>query len=621
MAGPGGTLRFADFTLDVPAGALMRGAKRLALRRQPFKVLAYLAERSGRLVTNRELIESCWDNPRQTSVNSLAQCIRSIREALGETDLEIIRTVHGQGYVFAAPVSPVPVAPPPQAGPVERVEPAAPATPPQGEPPPVRPVADSGARSGPLQRPHRYQFLSWLRPRFRAALAAAILAVTVLASSLWAIRSSRPVQPTMAAAPSVAVLPIIVAADRPGNATVAGPPRSEAALTLALTLADDITTELSRAPSSYALRIRAAPGYPRPIESPAHAGRDLGVRYLVLGSTHREGDAARVNIQLVEAESGHPLWAEPFTYAPDEPGARNRLAARIARAIQAQVLRAESALPLPARPEAGHYVILGRAHMIGERGVAGNQKAMAYFETARALDPKSVLALHGYARTRVNQVLNRWAPREQWEPLLEEARAAIEIAAELGSHSPGLHVLRGAYLRAKGRNDEAIAAFEHAIYLHPAYPLAHAELGRAKIEVGRAAETGAHIEEAIRLSPTEPYLAAWCYWAGMAEAHVGNYEKARHWLLRTRNENRSYPNTVPWLAIAYAGLGEWEEARGYLKEHLGNFPKFSLANWRLALPLYNPVVTAQRLRLEALLKELGTPERPPETKLQTGLVR
>ena len=80
-----GPLRFETFTLDIPGRLLKQGERQLALRRQPFKVLAYLAERPGRLVTNSELIKSCWDNPRLTSVNSLAQCIKAVREALGDS--------------------------------------------------------------------------------------------------------------------------------------------------------------------------------------------------------------------------------------------------------------------------------------------------------------------------------------------------------------------------------------------------------------------------------------------------------------------------------------------------------------------------------------------------------
>jgi len=171
-------------------------------------------------------------------------------------------------------------------------------------------------------------------------------------------------------------------------------------------------------------------------------------------------------------------------------------------------------------------------------------------------------------------------------------------------------VLSGSLLRAQGRDAEAIAAFQRALDLLPTHPLAHAELGRAKIEVGRADEAVAHIEEALRLSPTDSYHSAWYYWAGMAEAHLEHYRGAIDWLLKARRANQTYPNTVPWLAVAYAGRGEagdLDEARAYLQEHLANFPKFSISGWNNALPRRNEVVASQRARIEALLCRLGAP--------------
>jgi tetratricopeptide (TPR) repeat protein len=348
----------------------------------------------------------------------------------------------------------------------------------------------------------------------------------------------------------------------------------------------------------------------------------LGVRYLALGSIRRDGHVKHVNVQLVEAESGRAVWAEPFAYDPGEPKAQSRLAGRIARMLQAQILRAESRRPLPGRPEAGHYVILGRALMTGERGMGANEEAMAYFDKARALDPRSVPALQGGARIRVNKVLNRWAPKEEWDALLDEAEDAIKRAMSLEAGNAGMHVLRGAYLRARNKDAEAIKAFERALELHPNYPLALAELGRAKIEVGLAHETVGHISEALSLSPKEPFGTVWYFWAGMAEAHLGHYESAKRWLLQARNANRAYPNIVPWLAVVHAGLEEWTEARAYMEEHRRNFPRFSMAGWRLAMPQRHQDVIPQRRRIEALLRQLGVPERPPpDDKLQTGLVQ
>jgi tetratricopeptide (TPR) repeat protein len=442
------------------------------------------------------------------------------------------------------------------------------------------------------------------------ALAAAVVAVAVLLAGAWVVWSwaTRPAELTMAAVPSLAVLPIKAADDDAEK-------RDADALT------NDIETELSRAPRGYNLRIRSAPGYRGSLDDPRGAGRDLGVRYLALGWTRREGGARLTNIQLVEAETRRPVGADAFSSAADGPRALHLAAGRIAHALGSQVLRAESRLPLPPRPEAGHYVILGRSLMVGEHGREANGSAIAYFDKAYAVDPSSVPVLLGYGRTRVNQVLNNWVPKDGRGALLDEAEAAVKRAADIDTHNPGVHVLRGAYLRARGKDAEAIAEFQRALDLYPDYPLACAELGRAKIETGLASETVGHIEDALRFSPSDPYAYIWYYWAGMAEVHTGRYAQAIEWLLKAHGANHAYPNTIGWLAVAYAAAGKPEEARSYLEQHRATFPRFSIAGWRQGMPQRHPVATEQRKRIETLLRQLGVPETPPDQETQTGLMR
>jgi tetratricopeptide (TPR) repeat protein len=336
-------------------------------------------------------------------------------------------------------------------------------------------------------------------------------------------------------------------------------------------------------------------------------GRRLGVRYLVTGTVRREGEVRQVNVQLIEAESGRAVWAELFDHPLGEPGADRRTAETIARAVAAEVLRAESRLPLPAHPEAGHFVILGRSLMAERGGREANRRALAFFDQARALDPNLIPALLGYGRTRVNIALNGWVSADEAKRVLDEAEPAIVHATEIGSRDAGVQVLRGAYLRARGRDEDAIAAFTRAIELLPSYALAHAELGRTKIEVGLASEAAAEIEEAIRLSPNDPYASIWYFWAGMAEAHAGHYRNAIKWLLGARNESRVHSNAAAWLAVAHGGLEEWDAARMYFKQHLNAAPTFSLARWNRMFPSRNPVVAGQRARIVAILCRLGTP--------------
>jgi DNA-binding winged helix-turn-helix (wHTH) protein len=67
-------------------------------------VLRYLAENAGRLVGKDELIAAVWPGVFVID-ESVARCISDVRQALGDTRQEIIRTVPRRGYLLAAPVA------------------------------------------------------------------------------------------------------------------------------------------------------------------------------------------------------------------------------------------------------------------------------------------------------------------------------------------------------------------------------------------------------------------------------------------------------------------------------------------------------------------------------------
>lgn len=92
-------LRFAGFTLDLGRLSLECDDRPVYLRRQSFDVLRYLAEHPGRLITKTELIEKVWARTLVTD-DSLVQCIKDIRDAIGDTDHRIIETVPRRGYLF-----------------------------------------------------------------------------------------------------------------------------------------------------------------------------------------------------------------------------------------------------------------------------------------------------------------------------------------------------------------------------------------------------------------------------------------------------------------------------------------------------------------------------------------
>jgi DNA-binding winged helix-turn-helix (wHTH) protein/Flp pilus assembly protein TadD len=106
---------FADYTLDRSRGTLLRGGEAIHLRPQSYELLTYLADHRGILISKDQLIEHIWQG-RAVGDDSLVQCLRDVRAALGESGAAVIRTVRGRGYIFD-PQEPaaVPAGPPPGA--------------------------------------------------------------------------------------------------------------------------------------------------------------------------------------------------------------------------------------------------------------------------------------------------------------------------------------------------------------------------------------------------------------------------------------------------------------------------------------------------------------------------
>src|SRR5215813_12302107 len=96
--------QFQGYTLDVSRGSLSCGEREVELRPKSFEVLRYLVGNAGRLVTKEEIIKTVWPDV-VVSDESLARCVFEVRQAIGDSDQTIIKTIARRGYRFAAPVS------------------------------------------------------------------------------------------------------------------------------------------------------------------------------------------------------------------------------------------------------------------------------------------------------------------------------------------------------------------------------------------------------------------------------------------------------------------------------------------------------------------------------------
>src|SRR5271166_634416 len=107
-------VKLGPFALDLKAGEIHKGERKVRLQEQPFQILLMLAERSGDLVTRAEIKKKLWPNDTVVEFDhSIHTAINKLRQALGDSAEKprYVETVARRGYRLLVPV--------------ERVEPGA----------------------------------------------------------------------------------------------------------------------------------------------------------------------------------------------------------------------------------------------------------------------------------------------------------------------------------------------------------------------------------------------------------------------------------------------------------------------------------------------------------------
>ena len=162
---------------------------------------------------------------------------------------------------------------------------------------------------------------------------------------------------------------------------------------------ESLTTDLSRIRGAVVVARNTAFTYKgKPLDVKT-IGRELNVRYVLEGSVQRGGNRMRVNVQLIDAETGNHLWAERF----DKPLAdlfdmQDEIVARLANALNTQLVAAEARRAEQApTPNSMDLYFQGMAWF--NKGLTPDNVAQArsFFDRALAADPDNVDALVGSA--------------------------------------------------------------------------------------------------------------------------------------------------------------------------------------------------------------------------------
>jgi serine/threonine protein kinase/Flp pilus assembly protein TadD len=368
-------------------------------------------------------------------------------------------------------------------------------------------------------------------------------------------------------------------------------------------ITEDIIIELSKIKELRMFSRSAVLAYRDKSLTAPQIGRELNAAFVLEGSLRRAGNRLRITAQLVEAHSGHSVWAERYDRQLEDVFAiQDEIAQNIALALRVMLTETEKRAIAKApttNVQAYDYYLRGRQFFYQFRQ-KGFEFARRMFGRAIEVDPGYALAFAGvadccsflymyYDASQINQ---------------KEADTASRKALELDPDLAEAHASRGLAVSLNNRYDEARQEFETAIRLNPKLFEAYYFYARACFAEGKLEEAARLFEEASRVNPDDyqsislvssvyhglgrhrdaeeanrramqviekhmelhPEDARARYLGALALSQLGDKARSKEWADKALAMDPGDASVLYNVACVYARLGEIEEAINCLEK-------------------------------------------------------
>ena len=353
--------------------------------------------------------------------------------------------------------------------------------------------------------------------------------------------------------PSIAVLPFVNMSEDPKQEYFSDG------------ITEDIITDLSKISGLLVIARNSTFSYKGKSVKVKQVAEELGVRYVLEGSVRRAGDEIRINAQLIDAMTGHHLWAERYDGTMSKIFAlQDKITQKIVSALEVKLTGGEKeqvGQKGTDNIEAYNALLEGGNHFL-RYTPDGSAKAAAFFKKAIELDPNygrayAALAQVYYQATLFTALLS--GHKMSWI----EARLRLREYTQMAMKKPtsdAYNISSLMYL-SRRQHKEAISELERGLALDPNSPGCHINMGRALYLAGRPKEGIEYLNKWMRLDPRNPFV----YLVALGWAHfcMGEIAEAATFMEQALSLNPEAAGIS--LAAFYALLGRDQDARAMLE--------------------------------------------------------
>jgi TolB-like protein/tetratricopeptide (TPR) repeat protein len=367
-------------------------------------------------------------------------------------------------------------------------------------------------------------------------------------------------------------------------------------------IAEDIITTLSKIPSLFVIARNSTFTYKGTAIDVKQVARELGVRYVVEGSVRKAGQRVRITAQLIDATSGHHLWAERYDRdLSDIFAVQDEMTHEIVTAVDAELTEGEQIRVW--RESAGDlaaYEHFAKGRDFYSRMTA---KAMAQaqkeYEIALSLNPQFAAA-HAYVGWNHAIAAVWWS--DDSDEAFRAARAAADTALSLDETLADAHAVIAYVDLHCGDHVNAERVAQKAAEMNPNGADIHNVLAMVQSFSGKPDSALVAARHACRLSPRTPYILLEL---GRALCLLKRYDEALDPLTRLISDRPYWLTARALLIVACIGLSRVDKAKQHAAAALKTSPRFTITSWARTLPYKD---LGDRAHYLDALRQAGVPE-------------